>query len=185
MRRILDHDPRRQGGAGAAVPPTPLTPAPSDSVRLRHDVLQLLRTVFSAPGNPFVQDKATTGEYAALNGGLPRRLPAVQGLGGRASLPKLSHRPVVWRPAPTPTPQHATHVSLPQSLASADFYIQFHFIQFLKLYHNPQRDHQALNLCKKHMEVGAAGLLPPWLWLLLSFILRPPFFWPHATACCI
>ena len=35
----------------------------------------------------------------------------------------------------------------------ADFYIRFHFIQFLKLYHNPQRDHQALFLCRQHMSV--------------------------------
>lgn len=34
----------------------------------------------------------------------------------------------------------------------ADFYIRFHFIQFLKLYHNPQRDHQALFLCRQHMD---------------------------------
>lgn len=43
-------------------------------------------------------------------------------------------------------------------LCPADFYIQFHFVQFLKLYHNPQRDHQALALCRKHMEVGPASL---------------------------
>ncbi|GAB4821632.1 hypothetical protein N2152v2_008678 [Parachlorella kessleri] len=92
-RRILDHEPSRKGSSGRAAT-TPSGPASGDCVRLRHAVLQLLKVAFSAPGNPFVADKATT-----------------------------------------------------------DFYIQFHFIQFLKLYHNPQRDHQARALCKKHMEV--------------------------------
>lgn len=35
----------------------------------------------------------------------------------------------------------------------ADYYIRFHFIQFLKLYHNPARDHQALFLCRQHMDI--------------------------------
>ena len=60
-RRILDHEPAARGKAAA--PPTPHTPASGDSVRLRHDVLQLLRTAFSAPGNPFVLDKGTTGGW--------------------------------------------------------------------------------------------------------------------------
>jgi hypothetical protein len=37
--------------------------------------------------------------------------------------------------------------------ATSDYYIRLHFIQFLKLYHNPYRDHQALFLCRKHIEV--------------------------------
>ena len=37
--------------------------------------------------------------------------------------------------------------------ATSDYYIRMHFVQFLKLYHNPTRDHQALFLCRKHMEV--------------------------------
>lgn len=35
----------------------------------------------------------------------------------------------------------------------ADFYVRFHFVQFLKLYHNPHRDHQALFLCRQHMDI--------------------------------
>ncbi|KAL4458989.1 hypothetical protein ABPG75_013854 [Micractinium tetrahymenae] len=35
----------------------------------------------------------------------------------------------------------------------SDFYVRFHFVQFLKLYHNPQRDHQALFLCRQHMDI--------------------------------
>lgn len=53
--------------------------------------------------------------------------------------------------------------SSPHSLPPTDFYIRFHFIQFLKLYHNPQRDHQALFLCRQHMEsllVLAASTAP-------------------------
>lgn len=37
--------------------------------------------------------------------------------------------------------------------ATSDYYIRLHFIQFLKLYHNPYRDHQALFLCRKHIDV--------------------------------
>lgn len=33
----------------------------------------------------------------------------------------------------------------------ADYYIRFHFIQFLKLYHNPNRDHQSSFLCREHL----------------------------------
>lgn len=33
----------------------------------------------------------------------------------------------------------------------ADYFVRFHFTQFLKLYHNPDRDHQATFLCRKHM----------------------------------
>lgn len=66
VARILDHEGTGKrkpavAAAAAAVPPTPATPASGDSMRLRHDVLQLLRVAFAAPGNPFVQDKATTG----------------------------------------------------------------------------------------------------------------------------
>ena len=60
-RRILDHEPSRKGSSGRAAT-TPSGPASGDSVRLRHAVLQLLKVAFSAPGNPFVADKATTGE---------------------------------------------------------------------------------------------------------------------------
>jgi serine/threonine protein kinase len=38
----------------------------------------------------------------------------------------------------------------------ADHYVRFHFIQFLKLYHNPDRDHQAIFLCRQHMAVLVA-----------------------------
>ena len=31
--------------------------------------------------------------------------------------------------------------------------MRLHFIQFLKLYHNPQRDHQALLLCRQHLQL--------------------------------
>lgn len=34
---------------------------------------------------------------------------------------------------------------------TADYFVRFHFIQFLKLYHNPGRDHQAAFLCRQHM----------------------------------
>ncbi len=37
--------------------------------------------------------------------------------------------------------------------APADHYVRFHFIQLLKLYHNPQRDHQALFLCRQHIDL--------------------------------
>ena len=40
----------------------------------------------------------------------------------------------------------------PPRCLPSDFYIRFHFIQFLKLYHNPHKDHQALFLCRQHME---------------------------------
>eukprot|EP00887_Chlorella_sp_A99_P006671 scaffold3.g6671.t1 len=36
---------------------------------------------------------------------------------------------------------------------TSDHYVRLHFIQFLKLYHNPQRDHQALFLCRQHLAV--------------------------------
>lgn len=35
----------------------------------------------------------------------------------------------------------------------ADYYIRFHFIRFLKLYHNPARDHQAVFLCRQHLSM--------------------------------
>jgi len=35
----------------------------------------------------------------------------------------------------------------------ADYYVRFHFIRFLKLYHNPGRDHQSLFLCKQHLQM--------------------------------
>ena len=34
-----------------------------------------------------------------------------------------------------------------------DYYVRFHFIRFLKLYHNPGRDHQSLFLCKQHLQM--------------------------------
>lgn len=32
-----------------------------------------------------------------------------------------------------------------------DYYVRLHFIRFLKLYHNPNRDHQATFLCRQHL----------------------------------
>ncbi len=32
-----------------------------------------------------------------------------------------------------------------------DYYVRLHFIRLLKLYHNPDRDHQALFLCRQHL----------------------------------
>ena len=45
----------------------------------------------------------------------------------------------------------------------ADHYVRFHFIQFLKLYHNPHRDHQAPFLCRQHMAalLSLAGTAAP------------------------
>ena len=43
--------------------------------------------------------------------------------------------------------------SLLVSLFVVDYYVRFHFIRFLKLYHNPGRDHQSLFLCKQHLQM--------------------------------
>jgi hypothetical protein len=50
----------------------------------------------------------------------------------------------------------------------SDFYVRFHFIQFLRLYHNPDRDHQAVFLARQHMAAllalaGAGGPAAPHL----------------------
>ena len=34
-----------------------------------------------------------------------------------------------------------------------DYYVRLHFIRFLKLYHNPNRDHQATFLCRQHLSM--------------------------------
>jgi len=97
VRRVLDHvDPNPTTGSvdGNPVPPAPPTTA---AVRLRPGLFDLLKTLFAAPGSPFIADKIV-----------------------------------------------------------ADHYVRFHFIQFLKLYHNPDRDHQAVFLCRQHITVLVA-----------------------------
>ncbi|KAI8112526.1 hypothetical protein M9434_003849 [Picochlorum sp. BPE23] len=34
-----------------------------------------------------------------------------------------------------------------------DYYVRLHFIRFLKLYHNPTKDHQAIFLCRQHLSM--------------------------------
>ena len=34
-----------------------------------------------------------------------------------------------------------------------DYYVRLHFIRFLKLYHNPNRDHQGVFLCRQHLSM--------------------------------
>ncbi len=34
-----------------------------------------------------------------------------------------------------------------------DYYVRLHFIRFLKLYHNPNRDHQATFICRQHLSM--------------------------------
>ncbi len=97
VRHVLDHaGPNTTDTSvdGAPAPPAPPTTA---AVRLRPALFDLLKTLFSAPGSPFIADKIV-----------------------------------------------------------ADHYVRFHFIQFLKLYHNPDRDHQAIFLCRQHMAVLVA-----------------------------
>ncbi|KAL4536328.1 hypothetical protein Ndes2526A_g05859 [Nannochloris sp. 'desiccata'] len=97
VRRVLDHaGPNPTAGSvdGVPAPPAPPTAA---AVRLRPALFDLLKTLFAAPGSPFIADKIV-----------------------------------------------------------ADHYVRFHFIQFLKLYHNPDRDHQATFLCRQHMAVLVA-----------------------------
>lgn len=36
---------------------------------------------------------------------------------------------------------------------NADYYVRLHFIRFLKLYHNPTKDHQAIFLCRQHLSM--------------------------------
>ena len=120
VRRVLDHAGTiatagtaitgggiTAGGAANTSGQQPLPPPPTASlVRLRPAVFELLKTLFSAPGSPFIADKSI-----------------------------------------------------------ADHYVRFHFIQFLKLYHNPHRDHQAPFLCRQHIGVllALAGSAPPHL----------------------
>lgn len=59
VRRILDHD--GIGKEKVATIMTPLAPVSGNSVRLRHNLLHLLKVIFSAPGNPFINEKANTG----------------------------------------------------------------------------------------------------------------------------
>lgn len=119
-------------------------------MRLRQGLLELLRAVFSAPGSPFAADKFVSGEGAAVGG---RCAPA----SGAFSLvlPAVpAHRGAAARPDALTSSRLAIflgHLRFP--LPPADFYVRFHFVQFLKLYHNPQRDHQALFLCRQHMDV--------------------------------
>lgn len=97
VRRVLDHagpNPTTGSIDGIPAPPAPPTTA---AVRLRPALFELLKTLFAAPGSPFIADKIV-----------------------------------------------------------ADHYVRFHFIQFLKLYHNPDRDHQAVFLCRQHMAVLVA-----------------------------
>jgi hypothetical protein len=97
IRRVLDHAGPNPAAGSVDGAPAPSAPPTTAAVRLRPALFDLLKTLFAAPGSPFIADKIV-----------------------------------------------------------ADHYVRFHFIQFLKLYHNPDRDHQAIFLCRQHMAVLVA-----------------------------
>lgn len=156
---MLDHDPsagsQNQSGAAergkpqaskqpAATPAPPSTPASAANLRLRQSLLELLKAVFAAPGSPFVADKFVSGgqqqlvDMSPCSLGCDVRALLFAPFGALFARRIVSHRIGSYSSLICPHP--------------ADFYIRFHFIQFLKLYHNPQRDHQALFLCRQHMD---------------------------------
>lgn len=159
-QRVLDHDPsagsQNQPGTACAAgcskshggkqptatPAPPSTPASAANLRLRQSLLELLKAVFAAPGSPFVADKFVSGGQQQWADRSPCSWVCdVQAMLFALCVASFAKRVV------------SQHVAFPPlSPHSADFYIRFHFIQFLKLYHNPQRDHQALFLCRQHMD---------------------------------
>lgn len=58
---------------------------------------------------------------------------------------------------PCPSRQALPKTNLPllggPPITPADFYVRHHFVQFLRLYHNPARSHASAVLCREHLSV--------------------------------